>query len=109
MRHENDFYLSLLFIMQFNYVEINLPCQGGALGKSTCQGERIGNSMTKAVREEKGKCLKATEKQVETKAENFWQRRVQFPLGDSKNLSRQKQESFGKGECSFLMETQSQK
>ena len=44
---------------------------GGTLEKSTFQGEIIGNSMTKAVREEKGKCPKATEKQSETKGGNI--------------------------------------
>ena len=33
--------------------------------------KKIGNSMTKTVREEKGKCLKAIENQPETKARKF--------------------------------------
>ena len=41
-------------------MELRFSCQGGALENSTCQGERIGNFMTKAVREEMGKCPKPT-------------------------------------------------
>ena len=40
---------------------------GGALGKSNFQGERSGNSMTKASQREKGKCPNAGI----TKAGNF--------------------------------------
>ena len=57
-----NFIYHYYFTMQFNDVEMSLPCPGGALGKLTCQGEKIGNSMTKAVREEKRKCPKTTKK-----------------------------------------------
>ena len=59
----------------------------GTLGKSTCQGERIGNSMKKEVREEKGKCPKATEKKSEINTGNIRQRRVHFPVEDSEKFS----------------------
>ena len=58
----------------------------------------------KSSQREKGECPKAM-KDVTTKAGNFWQRRVQFPFGDSEKMSEQKHESFGKGGRSFLLET----
>ena len=60
--------------MQFNEVEISFPCQGGTLGKSTFQGIKRGNSMTKAIREEKGKVPKSSRKAARDKTMKFLQR-----------------------------------
>ena len=49
---------------------------GGALGKSTFKGRKRGNSMTKEVREEKGKVPKRNRKLSRDKSVDFLQRRV---------------------------------
>ena len=53
---------------------------GGALGNSTHQGRKRGNSMTKEVIEEKGKVPKRNRKASKDKRRKVSQRRVHFPL-----------------------------
>ena len=69
----------------------------------------MGNSMTKKVREEKGKSLKSTKKQPQTKVGKFCKGGRSYLLESSEKMQGQKQEIFGKGEHNFLMETRSQK
>ena len=94
MRHVFNFYLSLIFIVQIICgIDLSLS---GTVGNPTCQGRRlrkwkiyVNNSQR-----EKGKCPKYMTKDVITKAGKFWQRRPQFPFGDSEKLLEQKKESF---------------
>ena len=49
-----NFYLSLLFIMQFSYVELNFPCRSQLASQLAKRGDQeSGNSMTKEVREKR--------------------------------------------------------
>ena len=79
----------------------------GTIGKPTCQGRRLRmwKLYDKSSQREKRKFPKAMKKAVITKVGKFWQRRVQFPFGDSEKLSEQKQENFDKGARNFLLET----
>ena len=63
--------------------------------------------MTKAAKEIKGNCLKATEKQIEVKAGKFCKGRENFPLRELRKYIRTKVGNFWEGKHSFLMENQS--
>ena len=82
-------YLVYLFIIVIYYATQlcgnELAMSGGALGKSTCQGERSGNSMTKEIREKR------------ESSQNLWQTK-----------SNTKEETINKGGHRFLLETRSQ-
>ena len=90
MRHVFNFYLSLIFIRKI-ICGIELA-MSGTIGKPTFQGRilRKWKIYEKRSQREKGKCSKSMTKDAITKAGNFWQRRAQFPLGDSEKLSEQK-------------------
>ena len=70
------------------------PCQGDALGKSTCQGRKRGNSMTKEVREEKEKVTKISRKEAKDKDRKNLQMTVQLTLRELKKVVRKKEGCF---------------
>ena len=69
---------------------MRFSCQGGTLGKSTFQGRKRENSMTKAIKEEKGKVPKSNRKAARDKSRKVLQRREQFSFGELRKYERTK-------------------